>query len=180
MKNLKMKILALLAGIMALMAAAPAMAGDLGFPGEKFQFIKYYSCGATGSGKSSSNPAAMVDGDVVAIPAGTNIDQVYTVIDTAVTGTTDYDVGDDDDADGYIDGSLSLTLGTPGLYGWDAKLAGAYLRIQTAGATDPADIYVVPRSKFYSATGKEVKLDVTGTCTAGAFRIVVEGSYFGR
>jgi hypothetical protein len=65
------------------------------------------------------------------------------------------------------------------MYGWDAKVAGSYLRVQTAGATDAADIYVVPSAKYYSATGKEVKLDVTGSNTAGAARVVIEGFYIG-
>ena len=142
--------------------------------------MKYYAYGGTGSGESASNPASPVDGDVFAIPAGTLITKAYVIVDTAITGTTNLDVGDDDDPDGYVDGSLSITLGTPGLYGWNAKVAGAYLRVETAGATDALDIYVVPSGKFYSATGKEVKLDVTTANTAGAFRVVVEGYYFGR
>ena len=97
------------------------------------------------------------------------------IVDTAITGVTNLDVGDDDDADGFVDGSASVTLGTEGMYGWDVKNAGAYLRIQTAGATDAGDIYVVPNAKYYSAAGKEVKLDVTTASTAGAFRVIVEG-----
>lgn len=153
-----------------------------GFAGEKFRVVRYYAHGGSGdnSGLSENNAATIVDGDVMAIPAGTVIEKVYVIVDTAITGTTNLDVGDDDDADGFVDGSASVTLGTPGMYGWDVKNAGAYLRIQTAGATDAADIYVVPNAKYYSAAGKEVKLDVTGASTAGAFRVVVEGTYWGR
>lgn len=151
------------------------MAG--GFKNEKFQHVKYYAHGGLGdgSGKSADNAAAIVDSDVMAIEAGTVIEKVYVCVDTAITGVTNLDVGDDDDADGFVDGSLSVTLGTPGMYGWNAKLAGAYLRVETAGATDAADIYVVPNAKYYAAAGKEVKLDVTTASTAGAFRVVVEG-----
>ena len=49
-----------------------------------------------------------------------------------------------------------------------------------AGATDAADIYVVPNAKYYSATGKEVKLDTATASTAGTARVVIEGYYFGR
>lgn len=148
-----------------------------GFKHEKFQHVKFYEHGGKGdaSGKSADNAATIVDGDVMTIDAGMVIEKCYVLIDTAITGVTNLDVGDDDDADGFVDGSLSVTLGTPGMYGWDAKNAGAYLRIQTAGATDAADIYVVPNAKYYSAAGKEVKLDVTTASTAGKFRVVVEG-----
>lgn len=155
------------------------MAG-LGFGGEAFQEIRYYAHGGTGSGKSASNPAPMSDQDVFALPAGTLVTNVFVIVDTAITGVTNLDVGDDDDADGWVDGSLSVTLGTVGMYGWDAKLGGAYKRVQTAGATDAGDIYVVPAAKYYAAAGKEIKLDTTTASTAGAFRVVVDGFYFGR
>ncbi len=127
-----------------------------------------------GTGQSYNSPLPIADGNLWAIPAGTLIEKVYVVVDTLLTGTTDLDVGDDDDADGFVDGSLSVTVGTVGLYGYDAKLAGAYLRVQTAGATDAADIYVVPSAKYYSAAGKTLKLDATTTNTAGACRVIVE------
>lgn len=150
---------------------------DFGWAGSKFVQTTYYS-GASGlgshTGRDAGNAKAIVDGDLFAIPANTVIENVYVIIDTAITGTSALNVGDDDDNDGYVP-TASVTLGTPGMYAWDAKNGGAYKRIQTAGATDAADIYVVPNAKFYSAAGKEVKLDVTGTNTAGAFRVVVEG-----
>lgn len=175
------RIMAFVLSLFSFMALSlPALGGVLGPAGEKFVAVKYYAYGGTGSGESASNPASVTDQDVMAIPAGTLIEKVYVIVDTAITGTTNLDVGDDDDADGFVDGSLSVTLGTPGMYGWNAKVGGAYLRVETAGATDAADIYVVPAAKFYSAAGKEVKLDVTTANTAGAFRVVVEGTYFGR
>lgn len=144
---------------------------------EKFVQVIHLAHGGSASndGLSPSNPKPLADGDLVAIPANTVIEKVYVIVDTAITGTTNFDVGDDDDADGFVDGSLSITLGTAGMYGWDVKNAGAYLRIQTAGATDAADIYVVPNAKAYFASGKEIKLDVTGTSTAGKARVVIEG-----
>lgn len=155
----------------------------VGFAGEKFRKVFYFAHGGSGdnSGLSSDNALTIADNTALwNIPAGTVVEKCYAIIDTAVTGTTDFDVGDDDDPNGYIDGSVSLTIGTEGMYGWDAKNAGAYLRIETAGATDAGDIYVVPNAKYYSATGKELRIDVTGTSTAGAFRVVVEGYYLGR
>ena len=144
---------------------------------QPFSQVFYLESGKTGNCLSAGSPCNFVDRDLWAIPAGVVVEKAYVIVDTAITGTTNFDVGDDDDADGYIDGSVSVTLGTPGMYGWSAKVAGAYLRTETAGVTDPADVYVVPNAKYYSATGKELKLDVTGTNTAGKARVVVEGYY---
>lgn len=154
----------------------------IGFAGERFQKIFYFAYNGTGDGSSAQAalPMAADNATVWEIPAGTLIDKCYMLLDAAVSGTTNFDIGDDDDADGYIDSSLSVTLNTPAMYGYDAKLAGAYLRVQTAGATDAADIYVVPNGKFYSASGKELKMDLTTAATAGSLRVVVEGIYFGR
>jgi hypothetical protein len=148
---------------------------------QKFLKVFYLEDGGTGDGSSNDAPLDMANAsqDLWAIPAGTVIEKVYTIVDTAVTGTTEIEVGDDDDQDGYVDGSLSMTLGTPAIYGNNAKVAGAYLRVQTAGATDAGDIYVVPNSKCYLATGKELKVYCTTASTAGKVRVVVEGSYLG-
>lgn len=165
---------------MALLMATPVLAAGGGFQKEKFIKQIYLAYGGTGDGSNPAAPKSLnADSDLWAIPANTVIEKVYVVIDTAITGTTNFDVGDDDDPDGFIDGSLSVTLGTEGMYGWNVKTAGAYLRTETAGATDAADIYVVPNAKYYSATGKEVKLDITGTNTAGKARVVIEGYYLG-
>lgn len=170
------------AGLLALLSIVllstfPAHADPVGK--QKFTQVFYLSSTATSAGtcKSYSSPCTFVDRDLMAIPAGTVIEKVFAIVDVAITGTTNLDVGDDDDADGFLDGSLSVTLGTPGMYGWDVKSAGAYLRILTAGVTDPADPYVVPNAKYYASAGKEVKLDITTANTAGKARIFVEGFY---
>lgn len=142
---------------------------------ERFQKVIYLEYGGTGSGDSEQSPLPFVSADLWSIPAGCVIEKAYLIVDTAITGTTNLDVGDDDDADGFIDGSLSVTLGTPGMYGWNAKLSGAYLRVETAGASDAVDIYVVPNAKYYSATGKEVKLSCSTANTAGKARVIIEG-----
>lgn len=179
MKHFRKYIAGLMLALTLSLIPANALAAG-GFKGEKFQKIVYLfgpSGKGSASGLDAGNAKAFADGDLWAIPAGTVIEKVYVVVDTAITGTTNFDVGDDDDADGYIDGSASVTLGTPGMYGWDNKLAGAYLKKITAGATDAGDVYVVPDAKYYSATGKEVKLDITTTNTAGAARVIIEGFY---
>jgi hypothetical protein len=146
------------------------------FRGEGVPFVKVihlYGTDTGGSGASYESPLPFVDGDLWAIPAGTLITHCYAIIDTAITGTTDLDVGDDDQSDDFIDGSASLTLGTPGMYGYDTKVAGAYLKT-TTGSTD----YITPNAKFYSAAGKELKLNVTTANTAGRMRVVVQGYIF--
>ena len=174
---MRFKYFALLTIAMSALAFPSLAYSAPGFGSERFTKVFYLEAGGKGSesGLSAANAKDFVDADLMSIPAGMVIENVYVIVDTAITGTTNLDVGDDDDADGWVDGSLSITLGTPGLYGWNAKTGGAYKRVETAGATDAADVYVVPAAKFYSASGKEIKLDVTGTNTAGKARVVVEG-----
>jgi hypothetical protein len=179
---MKKYVIMLLGLATTLAVSLPSFAGGGGAIGSRFvkQIYVKYGGSATNSGTSyDAAKSCAADGDLWDIPAGVVIDKVYVIIDTLVTGSSDLDIGDDDDADGFVDGSLSVTLGTVGLYGWNAKTAGAYLRVQTAGATDAADVYVVPAAKYYSAAGKEVKQDITTACTAGKYRVVVEGFYAG-
>lgn len=145
------------------------------FRNEKFKKVIYLEFGGAGDGSSEQAPLPFVTGDLWAIPAGTLVEKCYIIIDEEITGTTALTVGDDDSANGYILDQAS-NLGTPGLYSWDAKTCGAYLRIQTAGATDAGDIYVVPTAKYYAASGKELKLVNTTANTAGKARVVVEGT----
>jgi len=159
--------------------SSKAHASSSGWKGQKFvkQFFFYGAAGkGSRTGLDAGNAMSIADGDIWAIPAGTVIEKVYMIVTAAITGTTVLTVGDDDGATSFIP-AAAITLGTPGLYGWDAKNAGAYLRVETAGASDAADIYVVPQAKYYSAAGKEVKLDNTTTNTGGAFSVVIEGMY---
>jgi hypothetical protein len=172
-------ILGLFAILMAIGFGGTAEAQAVKQSFQKQVHFAVTGCAAGNQGNSYAAPKCFGDVDVWAIPAGVVIEKVYTIIDTAITGTTDFDIGDDDQSDDFLDGSVSLTIGTAGMYGWNAKVAGAYLRVQTAGATDAADIYVVPNAKYYSASGKEVKMDATGAATAGQARIVIEGYYVG-
>ena len=150
-----------------------------GFVGERFLKRIWMAHGGTGSGESKSNPLPLASGDLWAIPAGTEIEKVSFLEVVAIGGTTDVDIGDDDAAAGYVDGSVSLNVGTPGLYSNNAKVAGSYLRVETAGATDSADVYVVPTTKYYAAAGKELKAAVTGASSAGEVCVIVEGKNLG-
>lgn len=166
----------LLTAIAALAISAPVNASS-GFKGESFEKVFYFS-GASGkgahSGLSAANAKAISSADIMSIDAGMVISKVFVIVDTALTGTTSVKIGDDDLDDGFVR-NQDLSLSTVGLQSWSAKTSGAYLRVQTAGATDAADIYVVPNAKYYSAAGKEIKLATVGTNTAGAIRVVVQG-----
>ena len=125
-----------------------------GFKREGFVKVKYYAHGGTGKGDSAADPASMADKDIMAIEPGMVIEGVDVLVTTSITGVTQLDVGDDDDQNGFV-AAATLTAGQP------VVGAGAYL---AAGA-----------KKYYSASGKEVKVDVTGTSSAGAFAVMVKG-----
>lgn len=147
---------------------------DYGFKRQPFTEVVYYGVVSstppgTIPGKDSTNPKAIVDGTVWAIPAGTVIDDVQIVVDTGLVGLTTFVLGDDDSSNGFIT-DATQTLASAGLYVSAAYLKGSYLKEQVGG-----NVYnTYARSKYYSAT-KNVKLDVTGTVTAGAFRIIIKG-----
>lgn len=166
--------------LITMLLASVSFAGGGGFVKEKFVKTVYLSSSGSASNKglSAASPKPFADGDLWAIPAGTVIEKVYLIVDTAITGTTALTIGDDDGAASFCP-NASITLGTPGIYCNNAKVAGAYLRVETAGASDAGDIYVVPTSKWYAAAGKEVKLDNTTANTAGTARVVIEGYYAG-
>ena len=164
--------------VLAMLIATNAFAVDTGVPNRKDVFTKviYFEHGSKGSstGTSPDNAIGLIDNYLWEIPADTVIEKVYVVIDTAVAGSTDLDVGDDDDADGFVDGSSSVTIGTAGLYGYDAGNAGQYLMVDK-GVIGGTGNFRSAKPKYYSAAGKTMKATVTGTSSAGKGKIVVEG-----
>lgn len=179
MKSLKIfgASLALLITALAFIPEHALADGGFGFGKEKFQKIFYFAHtkGGNGKGLNAANAHTMTtDTTLWAIPAGTIIEKVYSILDVAVTGTSAFSVGDTDSATSFVP-TAAFTFATPGMYGWDAKAGGAYLRIQTAGATDAGDIYVVPNARYYSAAGKYLTVTNTTTNTAGSLRVFVEG-----
>lgn len=160
-------------------AVAPAKASVLG--GTSFQKIIYLSAAtdtttknAANDGRDYASAKGFFDGDLMAIPSDVIITNVYAIIDVAVVGPTAFNIGDDDTASGFIASSAPTgTLAAVGLAWWEVGYKGAYLKggsIVTNGLL----------AKYYSATGKEVKLDVTGTASAGKMRVVVEGFAVGK
>ena len=123
------------------------------------------------SGVDYKNPKGFFDGDLWNIPAGTVIEDVYQIIDTTVSGLTGFQLGDDDSASGFVTASLY----SAGLQNYTLGQKGAYFRStlgDMAGATQRV-------AKYYSAAGKELKLDVTGTASAGKVRVVIRGYVIG-
>lgn len=163
-----MKILSVLPFLLVLgMLSVAADAAPVGKkPFEKVIYLNA-AIGATqsalNSGGDYTSAKGFVDGDLMAIPAGVIIEQAYFVVDTAVSGATALNLGDDDDADGFI-ADASTPLNATGLHYYGVTDKGVYL----AASGEIA-------AKLYSAAGKEVKLDVTGTITAGKARLILRG-----
>lgn len=125
----------------------------MGFKNEKFLKVKYYAFGGSGSGASAADPASPVDSNICQLAPGLVIEGVDVVVTVSITGATQLDVGDEDDQNGYV-AAAALTAGQPVVGG------GAYV---ASGA-----------KKYYSAL-KNLKLDMTGAVTAGAFFVVAKG-----
>lgn len=122
---------------------------------------------ARNSGLDYSSPKGFYDGDLLSIPKNVVITNIYVVVDTTVSGITAFNLGDDDAASGFV-ASSSPTFTADNLYFWSVDYKGSYLK---GGPT----LTSAEMGKYYSATGKELKLDVTGTAAAGKIRIFVHG-----
>lgn len=127
---------------------------------------------ATPSGDQSGNSygsakSAWVDADLMAIEPGMVIENVYVIVDEAVAGMTALQIGDDDSASGFFPtASTDTFLATPQILAWNSTAKGSYLKDSSNN----------PQAKYYSAAGKEIKLDATGTLTTGGkLRVVIEG-----
>lgn len=153
----------------ALVFAPAAHATAIG--NKAFEKVVYVSAASTASSSASGASYASAknwqDQDLFAIPANVVIEQVYAVVDEALAGATAVSIGDDDSATGFVT-SASSPLASTGVNWFEQTDKGAYLKIGSNA-----------RAKFYSATGKEVKLDVTGTASAGKVRFYFKGYSFG-
>lgn len=159
-----------------MVSAVPAQASILG--GERFEKTIYLSADVLTSTKSGDNSGrdyasakGFFDGNLAEIPANVIIDNVYVVVDTAVVGITAFNLGDADSSNGFI-ASASGTLASAGLNYFNVDYKGSYLKggiIVTTGLL----------GKYYSATGKYLALDVTGTASAGKARVIMSGYAIG-
>lgn len=163
--------------VFGLLFAANANAAVIG--GERFEKTIYVSAAvdtttksANNSGRDYASAKGFFDGDLLAIPANVIIENVYVVVDEAVAGITAFNLGDDDNAAGFIVSASPLDapedLGDTGLHYWNVDYKGAYAKCGVIVSNQKC-------AKFYSATGKKLKLDVTGTASAGKLRVIVEG-----
>lgn len=173
-KQFKLFSVGFLIALAAFLFTVPAQSAG-GFAGEKFMEVVYFEHGGKGalSGRDAGNAKAIADTDLMTIAAGTVIENVYVVIQTGLGGTTVLNIGDDDDADGFMASSVAIAdLSVAGIYGYPAYKKGAYLKVE--GDVTP-DAYVNAAAKYYAASGKEVKLDITTASSAGKFQVVIEG-----
>jgi len=107
--------------------------------------------------------------DIWDIPAGTIITMVLAKIKTAQVGAGNIIIGDDDDDNGYIV-AADAVVAVDTIYGDVQAERGEYLK--TAGQADPH----APQWKVYTAAGKELKIEQSGTATTQA---VVDVFVFG-
>lgn len=171
------KFLSLLA-LIGLFTVGHAQAETIG--GAKFSKVIHLTStnlsptpSANNDGRDYTSAKPMTDGDLLNIPANVVVTNVYVIVDQAGSSLTAFNIGDDDDADGYIassspNASAGQGLESTGLKYWDLAYHGVYLKDSTVVANHEA-------AKFYSATGKELKLDVTGTSVGYKLRVFVEG-----
>jgi hypothetical protein len=127
-----------------------------GFKGEMWEASYYVAHGASGTGASALDPAAIAtNASLLTIPAGVVITDAAFVVTTAITGSTAIDVGDATDDDGYVD-ALDITLGS-------------------AGANGGTGAYVNAAAEKLNAADTALALAVTGASTAGAGYVKLRG-----
>lgn len=122
---------------------------------------------AANSGRDYASAKGFFDGDLFSIPANVIVQDVHVIVDESVSGITAFNLGDDDAASGFV-ASSSPTFTADNLYFDEVDYKGSYLK---GGATSAVSV----NGKYYSATGKEVKLDVTGTASTGKMRVIIKG-----
>ena len=131
---------------------------------------------ASNDGRDYASALPFEDGDLLDIPANVVITNVYMIVDEAIAGLTAFNLGDDDDADGLVASSspaVALAIaGSLNYYGVGYK--GVYLKDSNGVVANHV------QAKYYAATGKELKIDTTGTSTAGKARVFVEGYVVGK
>lgn len=117
----------------------------------------YFKHAGAGNGSSPDSALPFTDKatGVLTLDAGTVVEKISVVVTTELAGTTAVLVGDATDPDGFV-AAADVTEGTVGAY----VGAGAYL---ASGAI-----------KYY-AQDTELAFDFTGTSTAGACVVVVQG-----
>lgn len=159
--------------LMGAMFSTVAQASVVGMT--PYSKVIYISAAVTSSAKSLKNsgvdyssPKGFFDGDLLAIPANVIITNVYVICDESVTGPTAFNLGDDDAASGFV-ASSSPSFSAGAKYYWEITDKGTYLKSGTTLL-----------SKYYGATGKELKLDVTGTASTGKLRVFVQGFAVGK
>lgn len=125
---------------------------------------------ASYAGRDYGQAKPLSDGNLLAIPKNVVITNVYVLVDGAVAGLTAFNIGDTDSASGYIASSSPATeLASTGMKYWDLPYKGVYLKNDNIVTNHEF-------AKYYSASGKYLTLDVTGTAAVGSkMRVIVDG-----
>jgi hypothetical protein len=158
-------ILAIIAALVATQNATAAVPKNKPFVKEFY--LSTPSGARNGEGGYDNAKDLGTDADLMAIEDGMVIENVYVIVDSAVAGVTAIQLGDDDSAAGFVPTVATSTfLATPQILGYNSTAKGTYLKDTSSNA----------QAKYYSAAGKELKLDATGTLTGnGKVRVIVEG-----
>lgn len=127
---------------------------------------------ASNDGRDYNSAKILQDANLFAIPKNVVITNVYVIVDSAVAGLTAFNIGDTDSANGYIVSAGPTSgfnnLGNTGLHYWDLIYKGSYLLSSNVVSNHEV-------SKYYSAAGKYLTLDVTGVATSGKMRVFLKG-----
>ena len=154
----------------AMLAVMPSIAKAAPIGKTAFEKVIYINAAMTStqssanSGVDYTSAKGFYDGTLWVIPADTVIEDMYVIVDTIASGITLFELGDDSDANDFI-ASASSPLATAGILYSNLVSKGAYLKIDS-----------VKQFKYYSAANN-LKLNVTGTATAGKIRVVIKGFY---
>ena len=106
--------------------------------------------------------------DLISIPKGSYITDVLVKIVSAGVGTGDIDIGDDDDADGYLDG-CDATAAVNTIYGDDPTERGVYLYDGTKKSL-PGKLYTGDKTLKAVASAATLTTGVTADVYVMGFR----------
>jgi hypothetical protein len=138
-----------------------------------YEKVVYLSAAATATqsaayaGNDYTSPKGFYTGTLFQVPANTVIEEVYAIVDVALSGPSALKVGDANDDDGFI--TYYQALGNLGIAYSSLGELGAYMRTSTGNISG-----VFKAKKYYSAA-TNIILTVTGAATAGKVKLLFKG-----
>ncbi len=146
----------------------------MGYPkGKKLTHVFLWDFDVSNTGADSHTATGVIP--ILSLPANSIVHNVFANVITAVTGSTAEEVGDGTDVDGYLTDGFAANAGVypVSIRPAASTFAGVFSLVQTAGATDAADVDTVPEQKIY-ASADTLDYKISGTATAGKIQFVVE------